>query len=298
MRADVRFIFESLTGMQELWNGEDQIIKFYSHSCPRLYELNTVAYWIIEKQAHSPRLRAHINQIAQVAVDLSVKRGKTYLTPIKAEARNLEILNRPHCYWTKGTEMAFEGQTPQPGQLDLGSRLKDLRLRRGISQTQLAKRVGVTPSSISQVESNLIYPSLPALLKIAEVIGVPLSTVFSGAADRSSRIVFPAAKTQAIQWQHLGKDAVDVRQFVCDGIQGQAEAYVMEMAPGKKLAGHFFVHKGQEIGYLLQGRLQIKTSHAVHTAEAGDLIYLTSEIPVHWENTATETARLLWIKIC
>ncbi|MCJ7774103.1 MAG: hypothetical protein MUP22_13340 [Desulfobacterales bacterium] len=34
MKGDVRFIFESLTGMQGLWGGEENILKFYSHSCP------------------------------------------------------------------------------------------------------------------------------------------------------------------------------------------------------------------------------------------------------------------------
>ncbi len=63
--------------MQELWGDESHILKFYSHSCPRLYELNTIAYWIIEKGALSERLKVHINKITQVAIDLSIKRGKT-----------------------------------------------------------------------------------------------------------------------------------------------------------------------------------------------------------------------------
>ena len=79
LKGDVRFVFESLTGMQELWGGEDFVSSFYVHSCPRLYELNTVAYWIIEKGAHSARLHAQINQVAQVVIDLSIKRGKTSL---------------------------------------------------------------------------------------------------------------------------------------------------------------------------------------------------------------------------
>ena len=57
-----------------------------------------------------------------------------------------------------------------PAEIDLGLRLKEFRLRRGLSQTELAKLVGVTPSTISQVESNLIYPSLPALMKMAEAL--------------------------------------------------------------------------------------------------------------------------------
>jgi hypothetical protein len=60
LSGDVRFVFESLTGMQDLWEGEDNVLKFYSHSCPRLYELETIAYWIVEKGAHSNRLKAHI----------------------------------------------------------------------------------------------------------------------------------------------------------------------------------------------------------------------------------------------
>ena len=85
---DVRLVFESITGMQELWGGEDQVLNFYSHSCPRLYELNTIAYWVMEKNAHSPRFRAQISQIAQVAIDLSIKRGTTSLTVLKAENRS------------------------------------------------------------------------------------------------------------------------------------------------------------------------------------------------------------------
>ncbi|MBP1725926.1 MAG: putative transcriptional regulator, partial [Deltaproteobacteria bacterium] len=69
LEGDVRFVFESITGMQELWGGEEQIQAFYAHSCPRLYELNTVAYWVMEREAHSQRLRALINQIAQVAIE-------------------------------------------------------------------------------------------------------------------------------------------------------------------------------------------------------------------------------------
>lgn len=176
--GDVRFIFESLTGMQELWGGEDEIAAFYSHTCPRLYELSTVAYWIMEKRAHSARLRAQINQIAQVAIDLSVKRGSTSLSVIKAEKRDLKIRNRPFYYWNEGLTLTFDLDKRSAGRLDLGGRLKSLRLKSGFSQKELARLVGVTPSSISQVEGNLTYPSLPALLKIAEVLRVPVSSIF------------------------------------------------------------------------------------------------------------------------
>ena len=102
LSGDVRLVFESLTGMQDLWEGEESILKFYSHACPRLYELETIAYWVIEKGAHSNRLKAHINQIAQVAIDLAIKRGKSTLTILKAHNRKPKSINKPESFWADG----------------------------------------------------------------------------------------------------------------------------------------------------------------------------------------------------
>jgi DNA-binding XRE family transcriptional regulator/KaiC/GvpD/RAD55 family RecA-like ATPase len=193
MEGDVRFVFESITGMQELWGGEEYIVNFYSHSCPRLYELNTIAYWILEKSAHSPRLRAQINQIAQVAIDLAIKRGTTSLTLLKAEKRSLDNLHKPQNYWTKDLTVTFDDESRTSRPVNLGLRLKELRSKRGLSQTELSKLVGVTPSTISQVESNLIYPSLPALMKMAEVLSVEISSFFQEQTEPKKRLIFTAA---------------------------------------------------------------------------------------------------------
>jgi transcriptional regulator with XRE-family HTH domain len=297
MEGDVRFVFESLTGMQELWGGEEYLLKFYSHSCPRLYELNTVAYWIIEKRAHSPRLKAQINQIAQVAIELSVKRGTTSLTILKAEKRDLDTLNRPYNYWSKGLNVTFDSERRGTHRFDLGVRLKELRAKRGLSQTELAKLVGVTPSTISQVESNLIYPSLPALLKMAEVLSVEVSSFFQGSEDTVNRVIFPAADAVDIKFPDLPGGSIKSKLLTPVDFEPKAEPYLIEIPPDKNLPSHFFIHKGEEIGYLLSGKLQLKLEKAVYTVRTGDVIYLTSEMPSQWKNPGPGVARLLWMKI-
>ena len=92
-----------LRGCRSSGGEKSQILKFYAHACPKLYELDTIAYWIMEKGAHSHRLKAHLNQITQVAVDLSLKRGKTSATVLKADQRDINVLNRTVSYRTKGT---------------------------------------------------------------------------------------------------------------------------------------------------------------------------------------------------
>lgn len=297
MEGDVRFVFDSLTGMQELWGGEDQIQKFYSHSCPRLYELNTVAYWVVEKEAHSQRLKAHINKIAQVAIDLTLKRGKTSLTVVKADKRNLETLNKPYHYWSKDLTVNFDSEKHVSGQIDLGARLKELRTKRALSQTELAKLVGVTPSTISQVESNQIYPSLPALMKMAEILSVDVTSFFQQQKTTASRVVFPASDAVDIQFQNLPKGSISGGRIAPIDSDFKAEPYLIEIPPNKSLPAHFFIHKGEEAGYLISGQLQMKLEKGTHTVRAGDMVYLTSEIPSQWKNTGKKSARLLWLKI-
>ncbi len=183
LTGDVRIVFESLTGMQDLWEGEEHILKFYSRSCPRLYELETIAYWIIEKEAHSSRLKAHINQIAQVAIEFSINKGKSTLAVLKAENRKLSNLNEPVFYHCNGLEVSFESDKQSINQFDIGTRIKNIRMKQGLSQKELAGLAGLTPSTISQVENNLINPSLSALFNIAEKLSIEVSSFFNGATD-------------------------------------------------------------------------------------------------------------------
>lgn len=297
MEGDVRFVFDSLTGMQELWGGEENLLKFYSHSCPRLYELNTIAYWIAEKGAHSQRLKANINRIAQVAIDLSLKRGKTSITVVKAEKRDISMLNESFHYWSKGLDVKFDSERRTTSQIDLGNRLKSIRSKRGLSQTELAKLVGVTPSTISQIESNQIYPSLPALIKMAETLSAKVSS-FLGEKDNSSdRVIFPHSQASNFQFPGLSKDTIKGKALTPADFDTKAEPYLIEVPSDKSLTSHFFVHKGEEMGYLLSGKLQLKLRNELHTAQAGDVIYLTTEMPSEWKNPGPDPARLLWIKV-
>jgi transcriptional regulator with XRE-family HTH domain/KaiC/GvpD/RAD55 family RecA-like ATPase len=297
LNDDVRLVFESITGMQELWGGEEQILSFYAHSCPRLYELNTVAYWIMEKEAHSIKLRARINQIAQVAIELSIKRGTTFLTILKAEKRGTDNLHKPFKYWTKESEIAFEDENRAFGKLDLGKKLKEVRTKRGFSQSELAKLVGLTPSAISQVESNLIYPSLPALVKMAEVLSVEVSTFFQAGSALTRKIVFSLSDSIPVKLQDITNDIISARMLTPVDFQSKAEVYLLEFSPGKKLSRHFFSHKGEELGYVLSGRLQMNLPHSVHKLKTGDAVHLTSETPSQWMNPGPGTARLLWIVV-
>lgn len=297
MQGEVHLLFESITGMQELWGSEEKVLHYYMHTCPRLYELNTVAYWVMEKHAHSSRFRAHINQIAQVAIELSIRRGTTSLTILKADRRDTENFHKPHVYWARGREVTIEDESGTSVRTDLGRRLREVRNRRGISQSDLARLVGVTPSTISQVESNLIYPSLPALIKIAEILAVDISSFFRSSTDSSHKLVFGYDDATSIRLSGGSDHGINVKLLTPEHFAVDAELYWIDIPPKTKFHGHFLKHKGPEAGYLFSGMLQMTVDQAVHTIQTGEIVYLTREIPTNWANPGETPGRLLWIKI-
>jgi transcriptional regulator with XRE-family HTH domain len=176
-------------------------------------------------------------------------------------------------------------------------RLKEFRIKRGLSQTELAKLVGVTPSTISQVENNHIYPSLPAVLKMAEILSVEVSSFFQESADTRNRIIFPAAEALEVKFPDLPQGSIDGKRMTPLDFDPKAEPYLIEIPPNKDLPSHFFIHKGEEVGYLLSGKLQLKLEKSVYTIRSGDVIYLTTEMPSQWRNPGPGVARLIWIKV-
>lgn len=296
LTGDVRLVFESLTGMQDLWEGEESVLKFYSRSCPRLYELETIAYWVVEKGAHSNKLKAHINQIAQVAIDLAIKRGKSALTILKAHNRRPKSLNKPESFWADGMAVSFDIDKTVPSSLDMGARLKQLRIKQGLNQRELAGMVGVTPSTISQIESSLIYPSLPALFKMAQVLSVDAGYFFQKDADRRDPSIFTGGG-KPVRFPDLPKGSIKGQHLLPVEISSSIEPYFLEIPEGKKLPAHFFVHKGEEFGFLFEGELQVTIQNTVRKLSAGDVVHLTRHIPSAWKNTGKKAARMIWLKI-
>lgn len=294
----VNYIFESLTGIQDLWESEEKALKFYTRTCPKLYELNTIAYWVLEHKAHSKRLISGVSQIAQVVMELSVKRGHNYLTIKKAEGRIQENLNQAHGYWMKDGEAVFDRKRDRMGgKLDLGRRIKAYRTSRGMPQTALAKQVGVTPSTISQVESGLIYPSIPALLKISELLAVDMSSFFRNE-EESDRIRYPESEAVEVSIPGVTDQGISVKELMPRNDTAKFKPYLVEFEPGADCRTHFFHQKGDEFGFLLSGKLELECGgEPPREVTGGTLLNLSYDMPSCWKNTEAEVARLLWVRI-
>ena len=102
------YVFDSITGMLELWGEERKVLNFFGYMCPRLYDLNTVAYWILERQAHSEQFLAKLRHITQVVLELSVPEGRPTVVLRKAEGRRSPHIGIPQHFTVTGDTVQFE----------------------------------------------------------------------------------------------------------------------------------------------------------------------------------------------
>ncbi len=293
--AGVRYIFDSLTGMQDIWGDENVTHKFFTYSCPRLYDLQTIAYWILEKEAHTSSFKANLRHITQVAIELDKKDGDLFFKVIKIEGRFSRSAFLPKHYEVWDDEIIFPSiGGRRPG--NLGDKIRTLRKKMGMTQKELAEQVGLTPSFISQLEKNLISPSLDSLLKLSEKLNTqPIYFLMDGETGPLQKMVIKPGERQDIQLPALkGKD-IKLQLLVSDVLNRRMEPYLLIMKEGAEIGRHFYGHKGDEFAYVIEGELEVEIQDEKQEIRQGDSLYIESAFPSKWANVGKGDAVILWV---
>ena len=291
----VRYIFDSLTGMQDIWGDEDATYKLFTYSCPRLYDLQTVAHWILEKDAHTQSFKANLRHITQVAIGLDKENGELFFKVIKLEGRFSRSAFLPKRYEVWDQEVVFPsigGRRPHK----LGDKIRNLRKKIGMTQRELAEQVGLTPSFISQLEKDLISPSLDSLLKLSEKLGTqPVYFLMDEQAGPWQKMVIKPGERQDVHLQDAKVRDVRLQLLVSDVLDRRMEPCLLTLKKGGKVNGHFFSHRGDEFAYVLEGELEVEIQGEKQIIRQGDSLYIGSTAPARWANMGKGEAILLWI---
>ncbi|MBR1222499.1 cupin domain-containing protein [Bradyrhizobium sp. U87765 SZCCT0131] len=157
---------------------------------------------------------------------------------------------------------------------DIGNRLRYLRIRHNLSQRELAKRTGVTNSTISLIESNQTNPSVGALKRILDGIPIGLAEFFSFEPDRPKQVFY-----RADELVEIGKGPISFRQ-VGESMLGRALQILKERyEPGAETGKVPLVHEGEEGGVILSGRLEVTVDDERKILGPGDAYYFESRRP-------------------
>ena len=175
----------------------------------------------------------------------------------------------------------------------LGSRLRYLRKMRSLTLIQLAEKVGCSESMVSKIETARVTPSLPMLRRLTSALDVNIAMLFSE--GDSVGVVSRSGERPQVTTDPLRRgDGVTLERLVPHQQDGLLQANVHIVAPGGSTDG-LITHGGEEVGYLLEGALELQVGDQTFMLRPGDSFHFRSETPHGYRNPGAEEARVVWV---
>ncbi len=174
--------------------------------------------------------------------------------------------------------------------MDIGSKLRQLRMQRGLTQEEMADRCELSKGFISQVERNLASPSIATLTDMLEVLGVSLASFFSDK-DGEKTVVAP-------QDMFVKEDAETLRGSVTwlvpDAQKNDMEPILLELGDGGE-SWPVPPGEGEEFGYVLAGSVWLIQGEKKTRVKAGASFCVHPREIHRLKNAGRSKARILWV---
>lgn len=174
--------------------------------------------------------------------------------------------------------------------MEIGSKIKELRMRNGLTQEELADRSELSKGFISQLENDLTSPSISTLEDILQCLGTTLSDFFSKE-EETVQLVFGEDDYFEKDDEELGSR---IEWIIPNAQKNMMEPIRLTLQPG----GTTYPdnpHEGEEFGYVLKGRITIVLGNDRYQAKAGESFYYTPE-KKHYI-ISKKGAEILWVSV-
>jgi transcriptional regulator with XRE-family HTH domain len=179
----------------------------------------------------------------------------------------------------------------------LGEQVRHRRKALGLSLQQVALGCGISVSLLSQIERGLRSISMRTLATLSHELQLPLETLIrntqhdqkEGAPERS---VVRAGKHQRID---LGDKGIHKEKLTPPASTGGVEMYRAVIDPnGSTGDALFFTHKGEQVGYVVEGQLELFILDRLYRLHAGDSFCYDGVTPRRWRNPGPSITTVLW----
>jgi transcriptional regulator with XRE-family HTH domain len=206
---------------------------------------------------------------------------------------------------SRGAESGASPSSP------LGERLRRERDRLGLSLRELARRLEVSPSLVSQIETGKIQPSVRTLYAIVSELGVSLAELFAppepsrpeAVADPQHRAAraTPPPSTDRVQRAH-DRRAIELESGVRwerltawndPDVEFLYATYAVGGASSPE--GTLVRHNGREFGTVIDGRLGVTVGFEEYVLEPGDSISFESSTPHRLHNDGSDVVHAIWV---
>ncbi len=159
-------------------------------------------------------------------------------------------------------------------------RVQNARSQSGLTLRDLAARTGLSASFLSQVERDVVAPSIGSLKQIATALGVRVADLLAEPAAGDGTVVRSAARPV---WR-LTRVRYEQLAPATAGQERQMQPQLITFEPGGSLGDHPVSHQGEEFGLVLSGRVECSVGDEVYLLEEGDSVCFDAQRPHRTRN--------------
>ena len=174
----------------------------------------------------------------------------------------------------------------------LGPVIRRARQRHKLTLQQVADRSELSVSYISQIERNLLTPSVSTLKRIALALDIPAGDLMFAPHAGGSRRVAVMRKGQHKRLSF--PESSITYSLLTPDLRRRSSALWLVAEPGAA-SGSAMTHEGEDIVIVLKGRLSVDVAGTWHDLDAGDSITFNSELSHRWCNRGERIAEAIWI---
>jgi transcriptional regulator with XRE-family HTH domain len=178
----------------------------------------------------------------------------------------------------------------EQGAPDVGSQLRALRQKRGLSLRTLAELCDLSPNTISLIERGDSSPSVSTLHRLAMALGVQITAFFEVQAEPVQVVL-----TRAAQRRRSGNTQVLLESLGAGLEEQSVEPFLVTMKPGADSGSQPIVHTGQEMVYCLQGEIEYEVAGRPYQLAVGDTLLFEAKLPHRWSNRGSGPATFLLV---
>jgi transcriptional regulator with XRE-family HTH domain len=182
------------------------------------------------------------------------------------------------------------GRNVRGGFVKIGERIKRLRLINSLTQEELANRADLTKGYISQLENDATSPSIATLKDIVDVFGSTMEEFFAEHSRGEDVVYGIDARVQSSD-----DDAGFKVELLVPGAQNRdMDPALVTIGPGAEMDEQGY-HEGEEFGYVLLGRIQVRLDEQVYRVKKGECFYFSSDKRHSVKNPGKTDAKILWV---
>jgi transcriptional regulator with XRE-family HTH domain len=170
--------------------------------------------------------------------------------------------------------------------------IRRTRKRRELTLQQVADRSSLSVSYISQIERNLLTPTVASLKRIAGALDIPAGQLMFASAGSGKSMVAVLRKGHR-KHVRFPKSSISYELLTPD-LRRRVSALWLVANPGAE-GGPALTHEGEDMVIVLQGQLSVDVAGTWHDLRAGDSIYFNSGLSHRWCNRRRQVAQAIWI---